>query len=87
MCFMLSYLFGRLQPGVAVGEEQAGLPGAELAPHDLDRYIHIYMYIYIYIYTYYNYIQRDPNPQDKSFIRKESSTYKGFHSTFAALCS
>ena len=31
--------------------------------------------------------QRDPNPKDTSLIRKEPSTYKGFHSTFAALFS
>ena len=28
--------------------------------------------------------RRDPNPKDNSSIRKEASTYKGFHSTFAA---
>ena len=28
---------------------------------------------------------RDPNPNDNSLIRKETSTYKGFHSTFVAL--
>ena len=31
--------------------------------------------------------QRDPNPQDNSLIRKETSTNKGFRSTFAALFS
>ena len=31
--------------------------------------------------------QRDPNPKDNSLIRKETSTYKGFHSTFAAWSS
>ena len=31
--------------------------------------------------------QRDPNPKDNSLIRKVTSTYKGFHSTFAALLS
>ena len=29
--------------------------------------------------------QRDPNPKDNSLIGKETSTYKGFHATFAAL--
>ena len=31
--------------------------------------------------------QRDPKPKDNSLIRKEASTHKGFHSTFAALFS
>ena len=31
--------------------------------------------------------QRHPNPKDDSLIRKQTSTYKGFHSTFAALFS
>ena len=31
--------------------------------------------------------QRDPNPKDNSLLRKETSTYKGFHSTSAALFS
>ena len=31
--------------------------------------------------------QRDPNPKDNSLIRKETSTYKGSHDTFAALLS
>ena len=31
--------------------------------------------------------QRDPNPKDNSLIRKETSTYKGFHHTSAALFS
>ena len=30
---------------------------------------------------------RDPNPRETSLIRKDTSTYKGFHSTFAALFS
>ena len=30
---------------------------------------------------------RDPNPKDNSLIRKDTSKYKGFHSTFAALFS
>ena len=29
--------------------------------------------------------QRDPNPGDGSLMRKEPSTYKGFHSAFAVL--
>ena len=29
--------------------------------------------------------QRDPSPKDNSLTRKETSTCKGFHSTFAAL--
>ena len=31
--------------------------------------------------------QRDPNPKDDSLIRKETSTYEGFHSTVGALLS
>ena len=31
--------------------------------------------------------QRDPNPKGNSLVRKDTSTYKGFHSTFAALFS
>ena len=31
--------------------------------------------------------QRDPNPKDNSFVRKDTSTCKGFHSTFAAFFS
>ena len=31
--------------------------------------------------------QRDPNPKDNSLVGKETSTCKGFHSTFAALFS
>ena len=31
--------------------------------------------------------RRDPIPKDNSLIRKETSSYKGFHSTFAALSS
>ena len=31
--------------------------------------------------------QRDPDPKDNYLIRKETSTYKGLHSTFAALFS
>ena len=31
--------------------------------------------------------QRGPNPKESSLIRKETSTYKGFHPTFAALFS
>ena len=31
--------------------------------------------------------QRDPNPKGNSLVRKETSTYKGFHSMFAALFS
>ena len=31
--------------------------------------------------------QRDPNPKDNSLVRKETPTYKGFHSTLAALFS
>ena len=31
--------------------------------------------------------QRDPNPEDNSLIRKDTSTYEGSHSTFAAVLS
>ena len=31
--------------------------------------------------------QRDPNPKDESLISKETSTYEGFHSMFAAIFS
>ena len=31
--------------------------------------------------------QRDPNPEDDFLIRRVTSTYKGFHSAFAALFS
>ena len=31
--------------------------------------------------------KKDPNPKDNSLIGKQTSTYKGFHSTFAALFS
>ena len=31
--------------------------------------------------------QRDPDPEDNSLIRQETSMYKGFHYTFAALIS
>ena len=66
-------------------------------------YIYIYIHTYIYIYICgsrdpraakkkhavdaVRSRQRDPTLQDDSLIRKETSTYKGFHSTFAALFS
>ena len=31
--------------------------------------------------------KRDPDPKDDSLTKKETSTYKGLHSTFAALFS
>ena len=31
--------------------------------------------------------QRDPNPKDNALMGKDTSTHKGFHSTFAALFS
>ena len=64
-------------------------------------YISLYIYIYIYILVPRRDVrsgsetnkedvrskERDPNPEDSSSIRKDTSTYTGVHSTFAAFSS
>ena len=60
-------------------------------------YTHIIMYIYNSYFinktgrsgrkssgrdTFFRSRQRDPNPKDNSLVGKETSTYKGFYSTF-----
>ena len=57
--------------------------------------MYVCMYTYIYIYNYIcccccvfdiDGLQRDPNPEDTSLIRKDISMYnKGAHCTFAEL--
>ena len=64
--------------------------------------MYVYIYIYIYIYVCGNCAgrgdggvggrrggskERDPNPTEDSWMRKETSTCKGYHSTFAAFIS
>ena len=36
------------------------------------------IYTCTYTYTYIMYTMRDPNPKDKSLIRKDTSTYMAF---------